>query len=84
MGYAQMDDLIKKPPASPPQSHLSEGAGYTSGDDAWTYWRNVFSILTGNMSEAGKEQFRISQDIKNEIADCKRCEDQRDYLLKYS
>ena len=78
-----MDDL-KKSPKSPPQSHSSEGTGYTSGDDAWTYWRNAFAILTGNMSEAGKEQFRVSQDIKNEIADCKRCEDQRDYLLKYS
>lgn len=32
----------------------------------------------------GQEQFRLAKDIRNEAADCKRCEDQRDYLLQFS
>ncbi|RHZ58467.1 mitochondrial inner membrane protease ATP23 [Aspergillus thermomutatus] len=36
------------------------------------------------MTDEGKEQFRTARDIRNEAADCKRCEDQRDYLLQYS
>lgn len=58
--------------------------GYIPGDDTWTQWRNIFSILAGKMTDEGKEQFRIARDIRNEAADCKRCEDQRDYLLQYS
>ncbi|GAD98294.1 hypothetical protein NFIA_083300 [Paecilomyces variotii No. 5] len=58
--------------------------GYIPGDDAWTQWRNIFSILTGKMTDEGKEQFRVARDIRNEAADCKRCEEQRDYLLQYS
>ncbi|GIC84937.1 mitochondrial inner membrane protease ATP23 [Aspergillus udagawae] len=58
-------------------------SGYIPGDDTWTQWRNIFAILTGKMTDEGKEQFRIARDIRNEAADCKRCEDQRDYLLQY-
>jgi inner membrane protease ATP23 len=58
--------------------------GYIPGDDTWTQWRNIFAILTGKMTAEGKEQFRVARDIRNEAADCKRCEDQRDYLLQYS
>jgi inner membrane protease ATP23 len=58
--------------------------GYTPGDDFSTQWRNIFSILTGRMTPEGQEQFRLAKDIRNEAADCKRCEDQRDYLLQFS
>lgn len=58
--------------------------GYTPGDDAWTQCRNIFAILTGKMTDEGKEQFRVARDVRNEATDCKRCEDQRDYLLQYS
>lgn len=58
--------------------------GYISGDDTWTQWRNIFSILAGKMTDEGKEQFRVARDLRNEAADCKRCEEQRDYLLQYS
>ncbi|KAL1967775.1 hypothetical protein VTN77DRAFT_2464 [Rasamsonia byssochlamydoides] len=73
-----------KSPEPEPQSRSSNDTGYIPGDDTWTQWRNIFAILTGRMSEEGKEQFRIARDIRNEAADCKRCEEQRDYLLKYS
>lgn len=58
--------------------------GFVPGDDMWTQFRNMYSILTGKMSAEGIEQFRVARDIRNEAADCKRCEEQRDYLLQYS
>ncbi|KUL89890.1 hypothetical protein ZTR_02766 [Talaromyces verruculosus] len=62
----------------------AKDTGYTPGDDFSTQWRNIFSILTGRMTPEGQEQFRLAKDIRNEAADCKRCEDQRDYLLQFS
>lgn len=58
--------------------------GFIPGDETWTQFRNIYSILTGKMSKEGIEQFRVARDDRNEAADCKRCEDQRDYLLQYS
>ena len=58
--------------------------GYTPGEDSFSKWRNVFSILTGQMTPEGKEQYRLARDLRNEEADCQRCEKQRDYLFKYS
>jgi hypothetical protein len=65
-------------------SQQSNGTGHLPGDDTWTRWRNIFSIMTGRMSDEGKEQYRVARDSRNEASDCQRCEDQRDYLLKYS
>lgn len=62
----------------------SESTGYTRGDDAFSKWRNFFSVLTGNMSPAGQAQYRLDRDIRMEAADCMRCEKQRDFLLQYS
>lgn len=59
-------------------------SGYIPGDDTWTQFRNIYSILTGKMSAEGIEKFRVARDVRNEVADCKRCEEQRDYLLQYS
>ena len=58
--------------------------GFIPGDDTWTQFRNIYSILTGKMSPDGIEQFRVARDIRNEAADCKRCDEQRDFLLQYS
>ncbi|KAJ5178921.1 hypothetical protein N7492_002131 [Penicillium capsulatum] len=69
--------------ASAPSSGKPD-TGYVPGDDMWTQFRNMYSILTGKMSAEGVEQFRVARDIRNEEADCKRCETQRDYLLQYS
>ncbi|EAS35599.3 mitochondrial inner membrane protease ATP23 [Coccidioides immitis RS] len=64
---------------SPPKDN-----GYIPGDDAWTICRNLWRGLTGKMTQEGMEQFRVARDVRNEKEDCKRCEDQRDYLLQYS
>lgn len=74
-------------PQSPGATSTSKSGvdnGFTPGDDTWTQWRNIFSILTGKMTDEGKEQFRVARDIRNEAADCSRCEDQRNFLLQYS
>lgn len=65
-------------------SSTTKDTGYTPGDDFSTQLKNIFSILTGRMTPEGQEQFRLAKDIRNEAADCKRCEDQRDYLLQFS
>lgn len=59
-------------------------SGYTPGDDSWTLLLNMYSYFSGKMTQEGIDQFRLARDIQNEAADCKRCEDQRDYLLQYS
>lgn len=71
-------------PATGSSPERSPETGFVAGDDTWTQWRNIFSILTGKMTDEGKEQFRVARDIRNEAADCKRCEDQRSFLLQYS
>ena len=58
--------------------------GFQPGDDTFTHWRNIFNILTGKMTAEGREKFRVARDLRNETEDCKRCNDQRDYLLQYS
>ncbi|KAK2732530.1 Mitochondrial inner membrane protease atp23 [Onygenales sp. PD_40] len=65
--------------AEPPKD-----TGFVPGDDTWTQMKNMFSILSGKMTEEGKEQFVLARDIRNEEQDCKRCEENRDYLLNYS
>lgn len=77
------DSQSSSGPATAPTSQ-NPATGYTPGDDAWTQWRNIFAILAGKMTDEGKEQFRVARDIRNEAADCKSCEDHRDYLLQYS
>lgn len=73
-----------KLPESQHGSITSKDTGYIPGDDLYTQFRNIFAIVTGKMSDEGKEQFRTAKAIRNEAADCKRCEDQRDFLLRYS
>lgn len=74
----------QSPGASAPSDGKPEITGFIPGDDTWTQFKNIYSILTGKMSNEGMEQFRVARDDRNEVADCKRCEDQRDYLLQYS
>jgi inner membrane protease ATP23 len=72
---------------SPSQSQAPaapKDTGYTSGDGFFTQVKNILNIVSGRMTKEGQEQFRIARDDRNEEADCKRCEEQRDYLLRYS
>ena len=73
-----------QPTAGNASSDGKSDTGFIPGDDVSTQFRNIYTILTGKMSAEGIEQFRVARDVRNEAADCKRCEDQRDYLLQYS
>lgn len=77
-----MGDSQSSSSGSKPES--VKDTGFIPGDDSWTQWRNIFSILTGSMTDEGKEQYRVARDVRNEETDCKRCENQRNYLLQYS
>jgi inner membrane protease ATP23 len=58
--------------------------GFYPGNDSFSRWRNIFNILSGQMTEEGKELYRETTHIRNEKRDCKRCEDMRDFLFQYS
>ncbi|KAI9815532.1 MAG: Mitochondrial inner membrane protease atp23 [Pycnora praestabilis] len=70
--------------ASPSSPSNSKDTGFNAGDDAYAKWSNVFAILSGSMTDEGKEQYRVARDVQNEQADIKRCEGFKDYLFKYS
>lgn len=90
---------LSPPPSSPPMSDgdspspanaLNNSSsdphdtGYTFTNDPWIRWRNTFRYLTGQLTEEGNRQYRKGRDDRFAAADCKSCEDQRDYLLQYS
>ena len=58
--------------------------GYTFTDDPWIRWRNTWRYLTGGLTEEGVKQYQQGRDARMEESDCRRCEQQRDYLLEYS
>lgn len=62
----------------------SQDTGYTFTDDPWIRWRNTFRYVTGQLTEEGNRQYRKGRNDRYAAADCKSCEDQRDYLLQYS
>ena len=45
---------------------------------------NYFRILSGQVTPEGQHHYREWRYRQNEARDCKRCEDARDYLLRYS
>ncbi|KAF3491142.1 metalloprotease ATP23 [Arthroderma uncinatum] len=58
--------------------------GFIPGDDILTHFRNIYAGITGKMTPEGVQQFMLARDLRNEEADCKRCETQKEYLLNYS
>lgn len=61
-----------------------EDTGYTFTDDHWLRYRNTFRYLTGRLTAEGERQYKKGRDDRYAAADCRRCEEQRDYLLQYS
>jgi inner membrane protease ATP23 len=57
-------------------------------DPAYYTWSNTFSIMlgrmTGNRDVNLEKNYFQEQDVVKAAAFCKRCEDNRDYLMKYS
>lgn len=65
-------------------SNSSQNDPAKTGYDPGAYWGNIWNILTGKMTQRGKEDFREDAYIRNEARDCKNCEEWRDYCFKYS
>jgi len=55
-----------------------------TGYDPNARWTNYWNILTGRMTPAGQLAFREDAYIRNEAADCKRCDEWRDWCFQYS
>ncbi|CZT06853.1 probable Mitochondrial inner membrane protease atp23 [Rhynchosporium graminicola] len=55
-----------------------------TGYDPTAKWSNYWSYLTGRMSSDGQHEFREATYIRNEAADCKNCDEWRDWCFKYS
>ncbi len=72
------------PPASRIQRFLENDPKRTGFDPGTSWWVSYFRILTGQVTPEGVHHYREWRYRQNEARDCKRCEDARDYLLKYS
>jgi len=50
------------------------------------YWMKAFSYMTGlgSMTVEERQAFKRDQGIRHRDMQCKRCEDYRDYMFKYS
>ena len=67
-----------------PSTSKSENNQFLSGNDFPTRFRNFYRMATGSMSKDGAEKYWKDADLRYEKVDCKRCEDSRDWLLRYS
>lgn len=66
------------------ENYYDADTGYTFTDDHWIRFRNTWKYFTGGLTAEGERQYQQGRDLRYEKADCKRCEDTRDYLLQYS
>lgn len=85
------DDGASSPPATATKkqlhniNHFPQNDPKVTGFDPETkWWINLFHILTGNVTPEGQFWYREWRFRANEERDCKRCEKNRDYMLKHS
>ncbi|KAI9823529.1 MAG: Mitochondrial inner membrane protease atp23 [Sarea resinae] len=72
------------PSSTPGPPPAPKDNGFIPGDDGWTRTRNWFRILTKRMTAEGMEEYRVTMNKLHEERDCRKCEEHRDFLLKYS
>jgi inner membrane protease ATP23 len=72
-----------KPGPTPSLSGLKNDPE-TTGYNPAGGWRNYYNIITGRMTDAGKHRFREDSYIRNEAADCNRCDEWKAYMFKHS
>ncbi|KAJ2904605.1 Mitochondrial inner membrane protease atp23 [Zalerion maritima] len=63
---------------------LSNDPKRTGFNPQTAWWINYFHILTGKVTPEGQFHYREWRYRVHEERDCKRCEEWRDYLFKYS
>ncbi len=73
-------------PSAPSASTASpqEGSDFRPSTTWWNRTVNFTRMLTGQMSPAGQKIYWSDADERYSDLDCKSCEENRDYLLKYS
>lgn len=71
-------------PSTPANSSAQDGQPFLAGQGAWIRIQNFWRMMTGSMSSTGQKQYWLDTDRRYEMKDCKRCEEDRDYLLQYS
>ena len=47
-------------------------------------WQKFFQLLSGQGTDDDRKKYLLARDIAREELDCKRCEDHRDWIFKYS
>lgn len=57
---------------------------FVPSDTYFGRFKNFYRMAIGTMSPEGQEAYWEDADRRYAKIDCKRCEDQRDYLLKFS
>lgn len=65
-------------------SPSQDGSDFRPSDTWWNRTVNFSRMLSGQMSPAGQKKYWSDADERYSEFDCKRCEKDRDYLLKYS
>jgi mitochondrial inner membrane protease ATP23 len=71
-------------PPQPPNTRKGGTAEFLTGTDSWTRFRNFYRMASGAMSPRGQQAYWYDVDLRYESTDCRRCETQRDDLLKHS
>ncbi|OCT43999.1 Mitochondrial inner membrane protease atp23 [Cladophialophora carrionii] len=71
-------------PSAPSTSSQQDGSDFRPSTTFWNRTVNFTRMLTGQMSPAGQKRYWADADERYSEFDCKRCERDRDYLLKYS
>jgi inner membrane protease ATP23 len=71
-------------PSASSESTQQDGADFRPSTTFWNRTVNFTRMLTGQMSPAGQKRYWADADERYSQFDCKRCERDRDYLLKYS
>ncbi|KAF3769600.1 mitochondrial inner membrane protease ATP23 [Cryphonectria parasitica EP155] len=69
---------------SRPNLYLENDPARTGFDPSTSWWLNYFHILTGRVTPEGIFHYRESRSRVHEARDVERCEQFRDWLLRYS
>ncbi|EXJ66990.1 uncharacterized protein A1O5_09636 [Cladophialophora psammophila CBS 110553] len=79
-----MADSSSATPSSSAPSPQQDGSDFLPSSTWWNRSINFFRMVTGRMSAGGAQKYWADADDRYSAFDCKRCEESRDYLLKYS
>lgn len=77
--------MIAEPPQAPGTPPTDETTPHPPAKGGPEFWRRSFSYITGmGMTDEDRARFEHSNEEKKIGEECRKCEKQRDYLMKYS